>query len=78
MTEITPRRNPKTNQIETFDSMLRRFRKACDKKGIVKECRDREYYEKPNDTRNQRNQELKRKKKLDLKRRQDSSYRKIR
>lgn len=78
MTEITPRRNPKTNQIETFDSMLRRFRKACDKKGIVKECRDRKYYEKPNDTRNQRNQELKRKKKLDLKRRQDSSYRKIR
>ena len=78
MTQITPRRNNKTNQLEGFDSMLRRFRKACDKKGIVKECRDRKYHEKPNDTRNQKNQELKRKKKLDLKRRQDSNYRKVR
>tara|TARA_A100001011_G_scaffold42012_1_gene39699 strand:+ start:316 stop:552 length:237 start_codon:yes stop_codon:yes gene_type:complete len=78
MTEITPRRHRKTNQLESFDSMLRRFRKACDRKGIVKECRDRKYYEKPNDTRNQKNQQLKRKKKLDLKKRQDNNYRKIR
>jgi small subunit ribosomal protein S21 len=78
MTQITPRRNKKTNQLEGFDSMLRRFRKACDRKGIVKEVRERKYYEKPNDTRNQKNQELKRKKKLELKRRQNSNYRKIR
>ena len=78
MTQITPRRHRKTNQVESFDSMLRRFRKACDRKGIVKEVRERRYHEKPNDTRNQRNQELKRKKKIELKKRQNSNYRKVR
>ena len=58
--------------------MLRRFKKICDKKGIVKECRDRQYYEKPNDTKNQKNQDLKRRKKLDAKRKAQSNYRKIR
>ena len=29
--------------------MLRRFKKACDRKGIVQECRDRQYFTKPND-----------------------------
>ena len=36
--------------------MLRRFKKACDRKGIVKECRDRQYFEKPASIRNQKNQ----------------------
>ena len=30
--------DPKTRQVESFDRMLRRFKKACDRKGIVKEC----------------------------------------
>ena len=51
---VKPRRNPKTKQVESFDRMLRRFKKICDKKGIVKECRDRQYYVKPNDLKNQR------------------------
>ena len=58
--------------------MLRRFKKACDKKGIVQECRDRKYYTKPNDLKNQNNQALKRKKKLDAKRKESSQYRKVR
>ena len=68
MPYVEPRVNPKNRNVEPFDRMLRRFKKACEKKGIVQECRDRKYYEKPNDTRNQRNQGLKRRKKLDKKR----------
>lgn len=68
MPYVEPRVNPKNRNVEPFDRMLRRFKKACEKKGIVQECRDRKYYEKPNDTKNQRNQELKRRKKLDKKR----------
>jgi small subunit ribosomal protein S21 len=30
-----------------FDVGLRKFRKACDKAGIVQEVRKREFYEKP-------------------------------
>ena len=30
-----------------FDVALRKFRKACDRAGIVAEVRKREYYEKP-------------------------------
>lgn len=30
-----------------FDVALRKFRKACDRAGIVNEVRKREYYEKP-------------------------------
>ena len=43
-------RNRKTKRIdkrESFDSMLRRFRKKCERAGIVAECRKREFYEKP-------------------------------
>ena len=75
MTQVKPRINPKTRQVESFDRMLRRFKKACDRKGIVKECRDREYYEKPASKRNQRNQAIKRKKKLALRKSEMSSYR---
>ena len=72
---VKPKLNPKTRQVESFDRMLRRFKKACDRKGIVKECRDREYYEKPASKRNQRNQAIKRKKKLALRKSEMSSYR---
>ena len=75
MTQVKPRMNPKTRQVESFDRMLRRFKKACDRKGIVKECRDREYFEKPAMKRNQRNQAIKRKKKLALRKAEINSYR---
>ena len=75
MTQVKPRMNPKTRQVESFDRMLRRFKKACDRKGIVKECRDREYFEKPAMKRNQRNQAIKRKKKLALRKAEMNTYR---
>ena len=77
MTPVKPRINPKTRNVEPFDRMLRRFKKACDRKGIVKECRDREYFEKPASKRNQRNQEIKRQKKLNAKRASMKGYRRV-
>ena len=32
---------------ESFESMFRRFKRACDEADIVKELRAREFYEKP-------------------------------
>ncbi len=32
---------------EPFDIALRRFKRACEKAGILSEVRSREYYEKP-------------------------------
>jgi len=32
---------------ESFDSALRRFKKQCEKSGILTECRRREFFEKP-------------------------------
>ena len=77
MTQVKPRMNPKTRQVESFDRMLRRFKKACDRKGIVQECRDRQYFTKPNDLKNQKNQAIKRKKKLDAKRAANKGYRRV-
>ena len=77
-----PRVSPKYKQ-EPFDKMLRRFKNQCERAGIVKTVREKEYYEKPNVKRNQRNQALKRTKKnnifkaerLEMKRRQNARYR---
>ena len=46
---------------EYFDAALRRFKRACEKAGILSELRRREYYEKPT-------QERKRKKAAAVKR----------
>jgi len=78
MTSVKPRINPKNKTVEPFDRMLRRFKKACERKGIVQECRDRKYYEKPNSKRNQKNQEIKRRKKIEAKRAAMKGYRHIR
>lgn len=51
---------------EPFDKMLRRFRNQVERAGIIKRCRELEYYEKPNVARNIANQALKRKKKVNL------------
>ena len=63
--------------------MLRRFKNQCERAGIVKTVREKEYYEKPNVKRNQKKQALKRTKKnnifkaerLEMKRRQNARYR---
>jgi small subunit ribosomal protein S21 len=65
MPSVKPRLNPKNRNLEGFDQLLRRFKKECDNAGIVQEVRDRKYHEKPNDTKNQKNQQLKRRKELD-------------
>ena len=77
-----PKVSPKYKQ-EPFDKMLRRFKNQCERAGIVKTVREKEYYEKPNVKRNQKNQALKRTKKnnifkaerLEMKRRQNARYR---
>jgi small subunit ribosomal protein S21 len=77
-----PRVSPKYKQ-EPFDKMLRRFKNQCERAGIVKTVREKEYYEKPNVKRNQKKQALKRTKKnnifkaerLEMKRRQNARYR---
>ena len=68
MPSVKPRIHPKSKNVEPFYRMLRSYKKACDRKGIVQECRDRQYYTKPNDLKNQKNQAIKRRKKLDAKR----------
>ena len=65
MPSITPRFNPKKKTTESFDQMLRRFKKACDNAGIVQEVRDRQYFEKPNQKKHKKNQAQTRRNKLE-------------
>ncbi len=37
----------KVKENESFESALRRFKKQCEKSGILSEMRKREHYEKP-------------------------------
>ena len=39
---------------EHFDAALRRFKRECEKAGIFRELRRREYYEKPTEKRKRR------------------------
>ena len=78
MPSVTPKKHPKTNNVEPFDRMLRRFKKSCERAGIVQEVREREYFEKPAAKRNQKNQDIKRRRKLQLKRESVKGYRKVR
>ena len=40
-----------------FDVAIRKFKKACDRAGIVQEVRKREFYEKPNQKRRRKKKE---------------------
>lgn len=51
----------RVRESEHFDAALRRFKRACEKAGVLTELRRREYYEKPT-------QERKRKKAAAVKR----------
>ena len=39
--------NVRVRENESFDVALRRFKRACEKAGVLTEVRRREYYEKP-------------------------------
>jgi small subunit ribosomal protein S21 len=41
----------KVRENEPFDIALRRFKRACEKAGVLTEVRRREYYEKPSEER---------------------------
>jgi len=75
MPSVKPRIHPKSKHVEPFDRMLRRFKKACEKADIVGEVRKREYHIKPNELKNQKNQDLKRRRKLEKKRSEQKGYR---
>tara|TARA_R110000803_G_scaffold53449_2_gene109700 strand:+ start:3013 stop:3270 length:258 start_codon:yes stop_codon:yes gene_type:complete len=61
--DLTPRKKhpkdkrPGPSQPMPFDIALRKFRKACDKAGIVNEVRMREFYEKPTSKRKRKKAE---------------------
>ncbi|MBU4484926.1 30S ribosomal protein S21 [bacterium] len=46
---------------ETYEQALRRFKKQCEKAGILTELRKREHYEKPSETKKKKNAQIKRK-----------------
>ncbi|QDP63346.1 MAG: putative ribosomal protein S21 [Prokaryotic dsDNA virus sp.] len=47
--KVTPRRR------ESQDRMIRRFIKKCKKSGIIDEAKERRFYKKPSEKRNERN-----------------------
>ena len=76
MPQVTPRRvGHKGKYVESFDKMLNRFKRACNKAGIVAECKKRQFYVKPNETRNQIKMKIKRKQKLAKFKAANSGYR---
>lgn len=46
---------------ESYESFIRRFRRACERAGIPKEIKRREFYEKPSQRRKRKLAEAKRK-----------------
>ena len=78
MPSVTPK-----GKFEHFDKMLRRFRNDCERAGIVKTVREKEYYVKPNQKKHKKNQEMKRtrqnaarkEKQADMRRKQNSQWR---
>ena len=46
---------------EGYEQALRRFKKQCEKAGILSEVRKREHYEKPSETRKKKISQIKRK-----------------
>ena len=78
MPQVTPK-----GKFEHFDKMLRRFRNQCERAGIVKTVREKEYYVKPNQKRHKKNQEMARTKEnnarkaatAEMRRRQNSQWR---
>ena len=59
--DLTPRkRHPRDKRPARpmpFDVALRKFKKQCERAGIVQEVREREYFEKPNQKRRRKKKE---------------------
>ena len=47
---------------ESLDSALRRFKRSCQKSGVLSECRKREHYEKPSVKRKKKSEAARKKK----------------
>jgi len=62
--------NVRVKDNEPFEIALRRFKRACEKAGVLSDVRDREFYEKPT-------QERKRKKAAAVKRTQKKVSREL-
>jgi len=52
---------------ESIEGALKRFKKECEKAGVLTEIKKREYYEKPSVTRKKKNAAAKRKREKKLK-----------
>ena len=77
MPQVTPKRvGPKGKYEESFDRMLRRFSRQCNKAGIVAEVKKRKHYVKPNEARNIAKMKIKRKQKLAKFKAANTGYRK--
>ena len=48
----------KVKENEPFDIAIRRFRRACEKAGVLTEIRKREFYEKPTSVRKEKQLQL--------------------
>lgn len=51
----------KVKDNETIENAIRRFKKQCEKAGILTEIKKREYYEKPSAKKKRKSMEAKRK-----------------
>jgi small subunit ribosomal protein S21 len=45
---------------EPYESFIRRFRRACEKAGVLRELKRHEYYEKPSDKKKRKRAEARR------------------
>ena len=68
MPSVTPRKNKKSNKVEPFDRLLRRFKKDVEKAGVIQEVRKRQYFVPPSQKKYKKKQDIFRKRKLDLER----------
>jgi len=75
MPSVTPRTDKRKSNEEPFDRMLRRWKKSCERAGIVQEVRDRQHFEKPSSIKNEQKQAIKRRKKINAKRAAQKGFR---
>ena len=58
----------KIGENERFESALRRFKRQCENEGLLKEIKKRQYYESPSMIRKRKNDDLKRRLKINASR----------
>ena len=51
----------RVSEKESFESVLKRFKKKVDKDGIIQDYKKHQYFEKPSDTKRRKKMEAKRK-----------------